>query len=115
MNGPRGRPLRPATTALPSFSLLDLDGKGVSDRTLAGATALVVAFICPHCPYVKHLREGLAQMARDYEHRNIAVVAINSNDATACSFGDPTPECRMQHQVEARLRTGLRVIAGQWR
>ncbi len=76
-------------TALPSFSLPDLDGNSVSDRDSADATALVIAFICPHCPFVKHVRQGVAQLATDYQTRGIAIVAINSNDANAFPDDDP--------------------------
>jgi thiol-disulfide isomerase/thioredoxin len=70
-------------TELPSFALPDLDGTVVSDRDFANATALVVAFLCPHCPYVKHVRRAFAEFAKEYQSRNVAVVAINPNDATA--------------------------------
>jgi len=76
-------------TTLPSFSLPDLDGKTVTDRDFPDAPALVVAFICPHCPYVKHVREAFAQMAKDYQRHQVAVVAINSNDAQAFPDDDP--------------------------
>jgi peroxiredoxin len=76
-------------TALPSFSLPDLDGKTVTDRDFANAPALVVAFICPHCPYVKHVRQAFAQLAKEYQERGVAIVAINSNDAQAFPDDDP--------------------------
>ena len=68
---------------LPSFSLPDLDGRTVTDRDFPDAQALVVAFICPHCPYVKHVREAFAQLAREYAARGVAAVGINPNDARA--------------------------------
>jgi peroxiredoxin len=67
-------------TAMPSFSLPDLNGRTVSDRDVASAPAVLVAFICPHCPYVKHVRQGIAQFARDYQSKGLAIIAINSND-----------------------------------
>jgi peroxiredoxin len=70
-------------TSLPAFSLPDLDGTPVSDRDFPEAMALVVAFICPHCPYVTHMRQEFAQLAKDYKPRHVAVVAINANDADA--------------------------------
>ena len=45
------------------------------------APALLVMFICNHCPYVKHIRSGLAQLGRDYQSRGAAIVAISANDA----------------------------------
>jgi thiol-disulfide isomerase/thioredoxin len=76
-------------TELPSFSLPDLDGNYVSDRDFMNAPALVVAFICPHCPFVKHVREAFAHLARDYQPDHVAIVAINSNDASAFPEDDP--------------------------
>jgi peroxiredoxin len=67
-------------TAAPDFKLPDTNGKIVSLADFNSAPALVVLFICNHCPYVKHIRAGLAQMARDYQARGAAVVAISSND-----------------------------------
>jgi peroxiredoxin len=76
-------------TPLPAFSLPNLDGELVGDRDFAGAEALVVAFLCPHCPYVKHIRSGFVQLAKDYQPRGVAIVAINSNDAVAFPEDDP--------------------------
>jgi peroxiredoxin len=72
----------PLGTAAPPFSLGDTEGRTVSLDDFRDAPALVVAFICNHCPFVKHLRRGLAQFARDYQPKGLAVVAINSNDVT---------------------------------
>jgi thiol-disulfide isomerase/thioredoxin len=76
-------------TELPPFSLPDLDGAIVSDQDFRNAKALVVAFICPHCPYVKHLRQGFVQLAKDYQARHVAIVVINSNDVNAFPEDDP--------------------------
>jgi len=67
-------------TKAPDFRLPDTTGKSISLKDLQGARALVVVFMCNHCPYVKHLRSGLAQLARDYLPRGVAMVGINSND-----------------------------------
>jgi peroxiredoxin len=77
-------------TPAPDFSLPDTDGILVSRDDFKSAEALVVLFICNHCPYVKHIAEALAQFARDYQPRNVAVVAINSNDAL--KYPDDSPE-----------------------
>lgn len=69
----------PLGTAAPDFKLPDVSGKTVSLADFKGKP-LVVAFICNHCPYVKHLRAALAQLGRDYITRGAAVVAISSND-----------------------------------
>jgi peroxiredoxin len=71
----------PLGTAAPDFQLPDTNGKITTLAALKDKPALLVVFMCNHCPYVKHLRAGLAQLARDYEPRSVAVVGINSNDA----------------------------------
>ena len=68
-------------TPAPDFSLPDTEGKQVSLSDFSGAKALLVMFICNHCPYVLHIREGLSQLAKDYEGKGVAFVAINANDA----------------------------------
>jgi len=69
----------PLGTPAPDFTLPDTGGKPVSLSDFKGKPLLVV-FMCNHCPYVKHLRGGLAQLARDYIPRGVAMVGINSND-----------------------------------
>lgn len=64
----------------PDFSLPDFDGKVHNLSDFKQAKGLVVAFICNHCPFVKHVRAEFAKFARDYQSKGIAVVAINSND-----------------------------------
>ena len=71
----------PIGTQAPDFSLLDTDGSTVRLEDFSDAAALLVIFMCNHCPYVKHIRQELAQLARDYLPRNVAMVGINSNDA----------------------------------
>jgi thiol-disulfide isomerase/thioredoxin len=72
----------PLGTLLPAFSLPGLDGRTVADSGFPGA-ALVVAFICPHCPYVTHVRGAFATLAKEYQAKGVAVVAINANDEEA--------------------------------
>jgi peroxiredoxin len=70
-------------TSAPDFSLVDsVSGKTVSRDDFSGKQALLVMFICTHCPYVKHINEGLAALGKDYADKNIAIVAISSNDVT---------------------------------
>jgi peroxiredoxin len=90
--------MAPLGTSAPDFRLPDTDGKLVSLADFA-APALLVAFICNHCPYVKHVREAFARLARDYQAKGVAVVAINSNDATA--YPDDSPERRKAEKVAA--------------
>jgi peroxiredoxin len=70
----------PLGTTAPGFKLPDTDGKTVSLADSKDKSALLVLFICNHCPYVKHIRAGLAQLARDYLSCGVAIVGINSND-----------------------------------
>ena len=67
----------------PSFDLADPSGRRVSLESFDGSPALLVAFICSHCPFVKHVRAGFASLAAEYQKRGVAVVAIASNDAKA--------------------------------
>jgi peroxiredoxin len=67
-------------TRLPTFNLPDtIAGKLVSSETLLGSP-VVVAFICNHCPYVVHIREGLAEFGRWCDESGVKMVAISSND-----------------------------------
>ena len=73
----------PLGTALPSFRLPDLDGREVSSDDFRTAPGLVVAFICSHCPFVKHMRQEFSAFAKEYRERGLAIVAIASNDTGA--------------------------------
>ncbi|MFY0992871.1 thioredoxin family protein [Halomonas sp. C05BenzN] len=64
---------------MPAFRLADPAGKEVSSDDLRGRPILV-AFLCNHCPFVKHVADAFADFAREYQARGLAVVAINSND-----------------------------------
>ena len=79
----------PLGTLAPPFTLPDTSGKNVSISDFQNAPALLVMFICNHCPYVKHVRTGLAQLVRDYQARGVAAVGIMSNDAQ--SHPDDSP------------------------
>jgi thiol-disulfide isomerase/thioredoxin len=86
-------------TPLPSFSLPDFNGRVVSDADFKDGKALVVAFICKHCPFVKHIRQEFARFAKEYEAKGLKVVAIASNDTTA--FPEDGPEGMKQEAAEA--------------
>ena len=74
-------------TEAPDFSLMDVvSGRQVSLKTFAGKKALLVMFICRHCPYVQHVKSELARLGKDYSGKGIGIVAISSND------GDSYPE-----------------------
>jgi peroxiredoxin len=76
-------------TVAPDFRLPDTNGKLVGLSDFKDARALVVAFICNHCPYVKHIRSGLAQFGRDMQGKGVALVAINANDANEYPADSP--------------------------
>ncbi len=71
----------PLGTPVPAFRLEDaVTGRKVTESDAAGREALLVMFICNHCPFVKHVLNEIGRIASDYERRGVAVVAINSND-----------------------------------
>lgn len=88
----------PLGTEAPDFSLIDAvdDGK-VSLADFAGKKALLVVFLSNHCPYVQHLRPGLARFSADYEGSDLGIVGICSNDPEA--YPDDAPD-RMKAEVE---------------
>jgi peroxiredoxin len=71
----------PLGTPAPQFALREADGGTVSLEDFTAAHALAVVFMCNHCPYVTHIRSALAQLARDYQPRGVAIVGVNSNDS----------------------------------
>jgi peroxiredoxin len=82
------------------FSLLSTDGRTVTLEDFTDAPGLLVMFICNHCPFVKHVRDGLAAFGREYQERGLAIVAINSNDVTA------HPEDHPEHMREEVATVG---------
>ena len=69
-------------TVAPDFRLQDAGGRGwVARDDFRGRSALLVLFICNHCPYVKHVRAQLAAIGDEYQARGVGVVGISSNDA----------------------------------
>ena len=88
----------PLGTAAPDFRLPDTTRKTVALADFKGRPALLVIFMCYHCPYVKHIRAGLAQLARDYLPRGAAIAGINSNDVA--NYPDDTP-ARMKEEAKS--------------
>ncbi|MFM9996159.1 MAG: thioredoxin family protein [Phycisphaerales bacterium] len=90
----------PLGTAAPDFNLPDANGAGrrVALKDLAGHKALLVMFVCNHCPFVKHVRAELARLGRDYQSRGVGVVAISSNDAE--KYPDDAP-AKMTEEAKA--------------
>lgn len=81
----------PLGTTAPDFSLSDVrDGKTVTLADLSGRQGLLVMFLCRHCPYVKHLVRAVADFAKEYQEKGLAIVGISSNDAG--NYPDDRPE-----------------------
>lgn len=77
-------------TAAPGFDLPDTVGGGSVALGDLSSKALVVMFICNHCPYVKHVQAGLADFGHYYADRDVDIIAISSNDAV--QYPDDGPE-----------------------
>lgn len=88
----------PLGTPLPRFRLSDPSGRVVSSEDFADSPLLVM-ILCNHCPYVKHVADGVARFARDYSAKGLAMVAINANDAEA--YPDDAPP-RMAEEAKRR-------------
>jgi peroxiredoxin len=89
----------PLGTSAPGFSLPDIDGNEVSLSDFSESPALLVIFMCNHCPFVKYIADVLAELAGQYQKQGVAVVGINSNDTA--SFPDDAPAKMAE---EAKLR-----------
>lgn len=89
----------PLGTEAPPFSLPDTDGGTVALEDYRDAPALLVVFLCNHCPFVKHIRHGLAAFGREYIPRGLAMVAISSNDAQR--YPADSPEMMAREKTEA--------------
>jgi peroxiredoxin len=84
----------------PDFALRDVvSGRTISLGTFQDKKALLVMFICHHCPFVKHVRSQLAQLGQDYATQSVGIVAISANDPAVSS--DDSPE-------------GLKRMAAEW-
>ncbi len=85
----------PLGTPAPDFALPDLTGTTVRRDDLAGAPALLVAFLCNHCPYVRHVERELGKLVSEYP--TLAVVGICTNDAEA--YPEDAPD-RLAEQAQ---------------
>jgi peroxiredoxin len=81
----------PLGTPAPSFSLADASGTLHSLDDAPGSRAYLVMFICNHCPFVIHVADELARIGNDFQAKNVAVFAINSNDAKSYPADEPEP------------------------
>jgi peroxiredoxin len=87
-------------TQAPNFDLPDVTtGRRVRTSDLTDQKALLVMFICRHCPYVAHVRSGLADLGHDYADADVAILAISSNDAD--EYPADRPESLAEEAAEA--------------
>lgn len=84
----------PLETAAADFSLPNIDGKMVSLNDFKNAPALLVVFMCNHCPYVVHIQKELVRFGKEVQAKKIAMVGINSNDAK--SYPEDSPKMMAQ-------------------
>ena len=77
-------------TEAPDFNLPDTQGRLVRREDFAPKPALLVVFMCNHCPFVKHILDPLVQLIKDYQPKGLAAVAINANDIE--NFPDDSPD-----------------------
>lgn len=70
----------PLGTEAPQFRLPDTEGKMVASEDFQDSPALLVVFMCNHCPFVQHVLPEFVRLARDYQSRGVVIVGINSND-----------------------------------
>jgi peroxiredoxin len=88
----------PLGTEAPGFTLPDTAGNLVSLSDFDEAQALVVVFMCNHCPFVKHVIDGLVKLVKEYQPRGVAFVGINANDVS--EFPEDRPEKMVQFARE---------------
>jgi peroxiredoxin len=80
----------PLGTPLPAFALPDPSGATHSTADHADAPALLVAFLCNHCPYVQHVAPGLGRLAKRWQDEGLAVLGVSTNDVDA--YPDDGPD-----------------------
>ena len=86
-------------TRAPDFNLPDTTGKFVSINDFKDSPALLVIFMCNHCPFVKHVLSRMVSLVKEYQTKGAAVVGINSNDVA--SFPEDKPEIMAKAAKEA--------------
>jgi peroxiredoxin len=90
----------PLGTPLPAFSLPDVvSGKTISPDLYADRKALLIMFICVHCPYVIHIQEGIAKLGRDFADASVGMIAITSNDIEKYPEDSPAQSREMARKL----------------
>ena len=86
-------------TVAPSFSLMDVGTQRIITlETHKGSVATIIAFICNHCPYVKHINHELPRLAADFADKGVSLIAINANDVS--QYPDDSPACMQSSAKE---------------
>jgi peroxiredoxin len=92
--------MTPLGSTVPDFALPDVTtGRTIALADLEGPAGLLVMFLCRHCPYVKHVGDGVGKLASDYADSDLAIVAISSNDPL--SHPEDAPESLAELAREA--------------
>ena len=87
-------------TPMPSFALPDVRSQEIiNSETFQNKSALLVMFICRHCPYVVHVQEELTKLARDYQEKDLGILGISSNDVTGYPADAPPRLKEMAEQL----------------
>ncbi len=86
-------------TQAPDFALKDTEGNIVHLSDFKGAKALLVIFMCNHCPYVIHLRQAISEFGKEYQDKGLAIVGINSNDVE--NYPDDSYEKMIEEKASA--------------
>ena len=91
--------MMPLGAQAPAFTLPDaVSGKKISLSDYDKKKALLVMFICRHCPYVQHIKQELSKLGRDYHAKDIGIVAISSNDAA--NYPEDAPKSLKEMAIE---------------
>lgn len=90
----------PLGTQAPAFSLPDVDGKDVSLADYKSAPALLIVFMCNHCPFVKHVLPHFVELAGEYQQRGVGIAAISSNDVKSHPDDAPGKMAELSRAME---------------
>jgi len=84
-------------TKAPEFNLQGVDGEVYSNNTFRDNKGLLVMFICNHCPFVLHVREGLVSMTNTLIEREVGVLGVNSNDSSQEKYSEDSFEKMIEY------------------
>jgi peroxiredoxin len=87
----------PLGATVPDFTLPDIYGGKISFSDFRDKKAVLVMFMCNHCPYVQHVRDEVIDLSKEYQHKDVVIIGINSNDFR--TYPDDSPE-KMREEAE---------------